>query len=270
MLITEFERVIDTCYASKGDVNISLVNAGASGYLVFQLNRVITGPCLVYIGRDDNLAVEMNAFTGTADSGACKLHWVTESEHDNKGFRVLRREIKPRAKTNGLADTSFAVIADYDRYENLLGKLTTVSRSEYNFTDSRVELGKTYEYALEAVDLKDNIERYVGTVVLTVDQLFDFALNQNYPNPFNPITVIKYSVPGKYSTLKKYPVSLSVFDIKGRLVKTLSLEDKLPGKYSVVWNGKANNGRLVASGMYFYKINIAGRHVKVRKMVVVK
>ncbi|MBL8027409.1 MAG: DNRLRE domain-containing protein, partial [Fibrobacteres bacterium] len=266
MLITQYERVIDTCYASKGDVNISLVNAGASGYLVFQLNRIINGPCVIYIGRDDNLAVEMNTFSGNADSGTCKLTWSTESEHENRGFRLLRRELYKSAKT----DTSFAVIADYETHRELVGKITTQSRSEYSFADHRVALGKTYEYALEAVDMKGKAERYAGTVILTVDQLFGFALDQNYPNPFNPTTVIKYSVPGKYSTAKKQVVSLSVFDIKGRLVKTLSSEEKLPGAYTVFWNGKANNGRLIASGVYFYRIDVAGRFVKIRKMVVVK
>ncbi|MBL8028677.1 MAG: DNRLRE domain-containing protein, partial [Fibrobacteres bacterium] len=266
MLITEFERVIDTCYASKGDVNISLVNAGASGYLVFQLNRVITGPCVIYIGRDDNLAVEMNTFTGNSDSGLCILAWSTESEHENRGFRLLRREVVKNAK----ADTSFTVIADYESSKELVGKITTQSRSEYSFADHKVALGKTYEYALEAVDMKGKVERYVGTVILTVDQLFGFTLEQNYPNPFNPTTVIKYSVPGKYSTAKKQAVSLNVYDIKGRLVKTLSSEDKLPGAYTVFWNGKANNGRLIASGIYFYRIDVAGRYSKIRKMVVVK
>lgn len=273
MLLTEYERVIDTCYASKGEANISVVNPGVSGYLVVQINRVIDGPCLIYIGRDDNLAVEMGSFYGIGDNGVAELRWVTESEHENRGFRLLRRNMSNTvlSKSAAAIDTAFALIADYSSRNELMGKLTTQLRSEYCFIDQAVALGKTYEYALEAVDINGNVERYPTTVVVTVDKLFVFELGQNFPNPFNPSTVIKYSVPGKYSVAKKLNVVMSIHDIRGRLVKTLLFEEKLPGNYTIGWNGKANNGRIVSSGIYFYKIEVRqGKYQKVRKMTVVK
>jgi hypothetical protein len=270
IILSQDERVSDTCFASRGDVNISLLPGNR---VVFQLNRVFDGPGIIYCGRDPNLAVEMSKFWGSADSGVCKLYWTTESESENKGFRLLRR-LTPRcaavAGKRYQADTAFAPVADFARNKALAGQLTKASRTDYTFADSRVELGFSYEYALEAVDISGHAERYPGTVTLTVDQRFEFALEQNYPNPFNPVTVIKYSVPGTYASFKKIPVRLNIYNIRGQLVKNLVMDDKTPNTYAVLWNGKANNGRLVASGVYLYRVEVSNKFVKTKKMVVVK
>jgi hypothetical protein len=271
MLISEDEKVIDTCFASRGDVNIMLNDAG--NYVVFQLNRVIDGPAIIFCSVDPNLSVEMNLFTGAADSGECRLMWATESEADNLGFRLLKR-VYPAAlaRTKGAtaSDTSFALCADYTTAKELLGMLTKATRTDYSYTDKHVNLGWTYEYALESVDKDGRVKRYEGTVVLTVDRRFDFELAQNYPNPFNPVTVIKYTVPGRYTVAKRQMVRLKIFDIRGRLVKDLVNEVRTPQAYRIVWNGKANNGRYVASGLYLYRIEIGNKYVKTRKMIVVK
>ncbi|MFH0920190.1 MAG: DNRLRE domain-containing protein, partial [Fibrobacterota bacterium] len=271
MIISADERVVDTCYASRGDVNISLLSGNR---VIFQLNRVISGPCIIFCAHDNNLAVEMSRFFGTSDSGACRLNWVTESESENKGFRLLRR-VSPRdvnvtAKKFAAGDTLFNVFTDYTKSEALKGHLTKASRTDYAFTDERVELGRTYEYALEAVDISGNTQRYPETVTLTVDQRFAFELMQNFPNPFNPTTVIRYMVPGTFSSRKAIPVRLLIYNIRGQLVKNLVQDEKTPSAYSVIWNGKANNGRLVASGVYLYRIEVNNKLVKTKKMVIVK
>jgi flagellar hook assembly protein FlgD len=97
-----------------------------------------------------------------------------------------------------------------------------------------------------------------------------FNLAQNYPNPFNPVTTIKYTVPGRYSRGKKQFVMLRVYDIRGRLVKNLVNERRRPKQYQVRWDGKANNGRYIASGMYIYRIQVGDKWMRSRKMVIVK
>lgn len=91
-----------------------------------------------------------------------------------------------------------------------------------------------------------------------------FDLQQNYPNPFNPSTNIQFSIP----EIEK--VHLAVYDIRGRLVRTL-VDHELysPGTYTLAWDGKDSSGRRVASGVYFTKIQ-AGRFVATRKMTMVK
>jgi hypothetical protein len=92
----------------------------------------------------------------------------------------------------------------------------------------------------------------------------DFNLSQNYPNPFNPSTKIQFSV----AQIEK--VSLEVYDIQGRLIRTL-VDHELynPGNYEVTWDGFDSKGSRVASGIYFAKMH-AGKFAQTRKMSLVK
>ena len=83
-------------------------------------------------------------------------------------------------------------------------------------------------------------------------------LAQNYPNPFNPVTTISYQIP------KTAKVKLSIFNIRGQLVKTLVNKNQMQGSYSIVWDA---NG--LSSGIYFYKIN-AGDYTEIKKCLIVK
>ena len=91
------------------------------------------------------------------------------------------------------------------------------------------------------------------------------SLAQNVPNPFNPATTISYSVPE--GTLVK--VTLKVYDIRGRLVRTLVDEVREPGSYTVFWDGKDDNGWHVSSGVYLYRMR-SGDFLQTRKMVLLK
>lgn len=85
-----------------------------------------------------------------------------------------------------------------------------------------------------------------------------YSLSQNYPNPFNPVTTISYALP------RKSNVNIKVFDLLGRLVKTLVNEYKDAGVYSVSFDGSS-----LASGVYFYRIE-AGDFTDSKKMILVK
>lgn len=90
----------------------------------------------------------------------------------------------------------------------------------------------------------------------------DFILSQNYPNPFNPSTKIEYYLP-----LKSF-VSIKVFDISGREIKTIVNETKQGGYYSEEFDGTG-----LSSGVYFYKLTAYadGRiNVITRKMLMIK
>lgn len=101
---------------------------------------------------------------------------------------------------------------------------------------------------------------------LTVNELpiinKDIFLN-NYPNPFNPTTTISYSLPSDSM------IELSVYNIKGQIVKTLVKEEQLAGAYTTVWNGKDNNGKSVSSGIYFYKLSTKDDTI-LKKMLLLK
>ena len=77
-----------------------------------------------------------------------------------------------------------------------------------------------------------------------------FALRQNYPNPFNQGTMIGFTL------ARSGFVSLNIYDILGRKVRTLVSEHLSSGHNSVLWDGKNNSGNDVASGIYFYRIKV--------------
>lgn len=77
-------------------------------------------------------------------------------------------------------------------------------------------------------------------------------LKGNYPNPFNPSTVIEYSV------YKPGLVRLGIYDINGRLIRTLSAQRHTTGDYRIEWDGRDNHGLDVASGMYLMRLSGAG------------
>jgi len=91
----------------------------------------------------------------------------------------------------------------------------------------------------------------------------EFALHQNYPNPFNPVTTINYDL------AKDGHISIVVYDLLGREVKTLINEVQNAGYTSIRWDGTDNRGKTLASGMYFYQM-YTGDFILVRKMVLLK
>jgi hypothetical protein len=103
---------------------------------------------------------------------------------------------------------------------------------------------------------------------LDVEQIDDqipveFTLEQNYPNPFNPNTVIRYSI------VSPSLVSLKIFDILGREVKTLVNKEQVNGVYEVNWDGDDELGNKVSTGVYFYRLD-AGDFVQTKKMMLIK
>lgn len=93
-----------------------------------------------------------------------------------------------------------------------------------------------------------------------------FAVHGNYPNPFNPWTVIRYDLAAGTGPV---PVRVTVYDLAGRNVATLVDEPQLPGRHAVTWEGRADTGMPVPSGVYFYRVE-AGSQATTRKMVLVK
>ena len=111
-----------------------------------------------------------------------------------------------------------------------------------------------------------------------------FQLNQNYPNPFNPTTTISFELKSElFDDGKQVMVSIRIFNVLQQLVavpKALNhplgngvpVEKLLydsPGLKEAFWDGTDRNGRKVASGIYYYQLEVNGERT-VRKMVVTK
>ncbi len=96
-----------------------------------------------------------------------------------------------------------------------------------------------------------------------VPRIVTDELAQNRPNPFNPTTTVSYSIS------KPGYVSLRVFGVDGSLVRTLVDRDQKPNRYDVVWDGTDDEGRRVASGVYFYSLRTP-LFIATKKMVLLK
>ena len=102
-----------------------------------------------------------------------------------------------------------------------------------------------------------------GQTGVTETPPLGFRLAPNYPNPFNPNTTITFTIP------EAGMVSLAVYDINGRLVRTLVSRILSAGTFSETWNGRDDYGRPVSSGVYVSRLT-QGSHSAVNKMVLMK
>jgi hypothetical protein len=91
-----------------------------------------------------------------------------------------------------------------------------------------------------------------------------FELGQNVPNPFNPSTTIYYDVPDGGAE-----ITLRIFDVSGRLVRTLIDGYEPSGAGMVDWNGMNDRGQPMASGIYFYRMTSPG-FSEMKKMVLLR
>ena len=163
-----------------------------------------------------------------------------------------------------------------------INELTEIEqlRLEYNYLsgyipESICDLNMNYEDYL-SFDLTGNllcppypscIEDYIGAqdtsgcdqVSIIAETLpITYNLFNAYPNPFNPVTTISYALSIDVM------VNITIYDITGRMVKTLINESQQAGIKNVVWNATD-----VSSGIYIYRIQ-AGDFTQTRKMILLK
>ena len=97
----------------------------------------------------------------------------------------------------------------------------------------------------------------------TVIDVASVSLNGNYPNPFNPTTRIDYTL------LESTNINLAVYDVAGRLVRTLYTGTQSSGTHFEIWDGTDNNGTAISSGIYFSRISHS-TGVDTNKMLLLK
>jgi hypothetical protein len=131
----------------------------------------------------------------------------------------------------------------------------------------------TLAFGLEAIStqaardavLSNSLEWLIGPPVTTPvqDAPRVLTLAQNTPNPFNPLTKIAFALD------QSGPVRLAVYDVQGRLVRTLVNAPLAAGEHTLVWDGRDDANQQAASGMYVYRLT-ANDQTLTRKMTLVK
>ena len=205
-----------------------------------------------------SLPVELTEFTAEQIGSNILLKWTTESEIENLGFLLDRKE----------EATDWINVADYRRNPELMGYGSSTSPHFYEFTDNFVQGGVTYSYRLADVSMQGIVE-YHSSIEIKVEIVEEAALPDNfvlypaYPNPFNPITTIRYDLPEPSN------VKITIYNKLGKVIAVLQDSYESAGFKSIQWNGRNVNGQLVGGGVYLYRIE-AGDYQKTMKMILLK
>ncbi|MBD3376442.1 T9SS type A sorting domain-containing protein [candidate division KSB1 bacterium] len=200
---------------------------------------------LSQVASGSTTPVELQSFVLAAEKDQVFIDFSTASESQNWGFEIQRR------------------IADDQNWQTvafLKGHGTTSETQTYSYVDKPGQFG-TLEYRLKQIDL-DGRSMMFDAVSVTLTAPREFMLAQNYPNPFNPTTQIAFEIPENVSG----EMSLIVYDMLGRRVRTLVEQPAQAGFYQIVWNGRDSNNRLVSSGIYFYVLRTQNETLT-RKMI---
>ncbi len=166
-------------------------------------------------------------------------------------------------------DSDFSYYSVYRQDVGSSEEATVFTTTDSFYVDQNIAEAGSYEYWVTAVDLSGLESEASNSVsaLLSADNGIglptEFALKQNYPNPFNPSTQIRYALP------EESMVTITIYDLMGRKVRTLVNDVQSAGYRTAMWNATNDMGRAVSAGMYIYTIQ-AGDFVMNRKMVLMK
>ena len=179
--------------------------------------------------------VELVSFRAAMNAdGRVRLSWQTASETNNLGFRIERA-----AGENG----------EFDFLAFVAGHGTTSRENRYEFLD-RPQQPALYRYRLIQVDHDGGLQ-VLGTVQVQATLPGGFQLRQSYPNPFD----VRKTRQTQFQVYLNQPgrVQIHIYDIRGRLVRSLQHTATAPGRQRISWDGRNASGNLLPAGMYFYE-----------------
>ncbi|MCB5247571.1 MAG: endonuclease [Candidatus Cloacimonetes bacterium] len=249
--------VTDTIYVSSvsgyENLDVDLVNQydvtglAAAGTYYFRLRSFFEDDYSMYspfyrVDLEDPLPVELAGFTATISvDNHVNLLWVTQSETGVQGFYVFR----------GLSDNlNNAILAS-----PLIAATNSSQQQSYVFTDTGLESDGIYYYWLQNMDL-DGGSAWHGPISIdysanpTQHQQIPLltSLDAIYPNPFNP----QASIP--FSLAAGGPVSIRIYDVRGRLVRSFDLGELESGRHQSSWDGFDSSGSPCPTGLYFIRM----------------
>ncbi len=150
------------------------------------------------------------------------------------------------------------------------GVLAASNLTELSYSETRNNLENvsysiltTYRYGQSEFSDTLNILVDLGANDPNLGVPTEYALYQNYPNPFNPSTQIRFDVP------ETADATLMIYDITGRLVRTLYDGTLNAGRYTFAWDSKDDHGAPVSTGVYLYRLNTT-HYSASQKMLLVK
>ena len=222
---------------------------------------------LIYGENDDEpLPVSLSSFTVQRRKEGSVIQWITESEINNAGFNLFR------AATSDSIAPAFASFQQLNQ-KLIAGQGNSSRRNIYSYTDAFDSAAENIWYLLQDVSYSGLKQNY-GPLMLSASgnlPVAGFTLSGSYPNPFgasnsfrsNPVTTIRFNLD------KAGKAQLSVYDMRGRLIRRLLQENLEAGAHSAQWNGRDKNGAACASGLYLIRLQYNHKNA-VRKMVLLR
>jgi hypothetical protein len=209
------------------------------------------------IDSEPPVAVTLTSFTAARSNEGVLVEWSVASEVGHAGYNIYSSTTQ-NGPWNKLNDILI-----------LTPEFSAQSSSQhYDYLDDKSSQNKIF-YSLEAVNV-DGTSDYYGpvqsaTASAVLSQVIPnkFELEQNYPNPFNPSTTIKYALP------EPTAVTITIYDVKGRAVKTLYDAVQTAGRHTLVWDATNEYGESVPSGLYLYRMQTA-QFTKMSRMTLLK
>ena len=214
--------------------------------------------------NDQSLPVFLTSFTAEATPGGVLLKWATASETGCLGFNLFRSE------------------RENSGYEQIAGLIqgggNSASGREYRYLDDGVVRGQVYFYRLEDVALDGSRTLHPPVSVLydpgadrNAAMPGDFVLDEVYPNPFSPALGHSQAVLGIHLSDDEAGkgISVSVYDLLGRKIRQMQGEAVPGGRFVVRWDGREDDGREAASGVYYWVVEWAGKR-KCRRVLLLR
>ncbi len=214
---------------------------------------------------------------GYSKDNAVAYSTQPDSGYSTDNISPIAPQVVSAGFTTNTVTIKWKANSETDVYEYAIYRGTTASFTPSSplvkvrglqYQDVLSQTGGTYYYKVSAIDASGNESPYTAVSILTGVENSggvptEFALGQNYPNPFNPTTEITFAIP------KQTNVKVVVYNLAGAEIATLVNQSMSAGNYRAMWNGRTDDGRTVASGVYFYHLQAEG-FTATKKMTLLK
>ncbi len=178
--------------------------------------------------------------------------WDDDNGSNSGSANIFQRNGSSWSQQGLLTASDGAAYDDFGISVSISGDFAVIGASGDD--DNGDDSGSTYFY--------ENL--YIAVNPSSVQGIEYPELKSAYPNPFNPTTTISFSIPNDNE------VELTVYNIIGQKIKTIAQKEFNKGYHSINWNGDDELGKMVSSGIYFYKLNVNGKTEAVKKCLLLK
>ncbi|MCZ6766546.1 MAG: aryl-sulfate sulfotransferase [bacterium] len=228
------------CEGTKG--NIFEVNPDGTKVWVY-IEPIGNGVFAAQRYFDTTVPTLLSRYDVTADRDRVRIVWELSDYDEGVEFTVERAEAGARYFTS------------------LIGATVERDGKTFTFVDTEFERGKTHVYRIQASDGRQRWLLFETEPVTT--QRWALALEPAYPNPFNPSTTLPFTLSEAGN------ISLRIYDVAGRLVRTVYDGYADAGTHEARWDGRADDGTVAATGVYFMQLRATGATLQ-QKLIIMK